>query len=230
MSLEDTGNLSMVCDIFVGMLVMVTENLTTAANLANGSRGSITNIILDPREPSPKSSEAQAGLIHLQYPPLFVILQLNFMELPTLQGLQEREVPLAPIKHDFYIGSNPRIRISRRQLPLTAAYAFTDFRSQGQTIEHVLVDIGKTVNFGITPFNAYVALSRSRGRDTIRLLRDFDNALFTSHPSEDLREEDARLSQLAQTTMNDYKLGRYGPISGKPHLVRQRIQHFYMLS
>ncbi|KAG2139646.1 hypothetical protein DEU56DRAFT_688293, partial [Suillus clintonianus] len=58
---------------------------------------------------------------------------------------------------------------------LAPAYTFTDFKSQGQTIEHVLVDIGRTTCFALSPFNAYVALSRSCGRDSIRLLRDFDN-------------------------------------------------------
>ncbi|KIM56878.1 hypothetical protein SCLCIDRAFT_131593, partial [Scleroderma citrinum Foug A] len=34
----------------------------------------------------------------------------------------------------------------------------------------------------LTPFNAYVALSRSRSRVGIRLLQDFDERLFTHHP------------------------------------------------
>ncbi|KAJ8583009.1 hypothetical protein M405DRAFT_749292 [Rhizopogon salebrosus TDB-379] len=57
------------------------------------------------------------------------------------------------------MGSTPSTKITRRQLALIPAYAFTDFKSQGQTIEHVLVDIGKTTYFGLSPFNAYVALS-----------------------------------------------------------------------
>ncbi|KAG8214150.1 hypothetical protein J3R82DRAFT_10916 [Butyriboletus roseoflavus] len=47
----------------------------------------------------------------------------------------------------------------------------------------------------LTPFNISVALSRCRGRDTIRLLRDFDDKLLTSHPSEYLRTEDERLQR-----------------------------------
>ncbi|KAF8424992.1 hypothetical protein L210DRAFT_797582, partial [Boletus edulis BED1] len=91
-------------------------------------------------------------------------------------------------------------RITRRQIPLTAAYAFTDYRSQGQTIEKVIVDIGKPPTGELTPFNAYVALSRSRGRDSIRLLRGFDEKLFTTHPSEHLRREDERLNELDRIT------------------------------
>ncbi|KAG0693314.1 hypothetical protein DFH29DRAFT_816414, partial [Suillus ampliporus] len=87
---------------------------------------------------------------------------------------------------------------------LTPAYAFTDFKAQGQTINHVLVDIGRTTCFSLSPFNAYVALSRSHGRDSVRLLRDFDNDLFLQHPSEDLRIEDNRIQQLVEETRKHY--------------------------
>ncbi|KIN92634.1 hypothetical protein M404DRAFT_114797, partial [Pisolithus tinctorius Marx 270] len=85
------------------------------------------------------------------------------------------------------------------------AYAFTDYRSQAQTIEHCIVDIGTPPSGGLTPFNAYVALSRSRGRDTIRLLCDFDEKIFTQHPSEYLRLEDQRLAGLDRKTMLDWE-------------------------
>ncbi|KAH9943738.1 hypothetical protein B0H21DRAFT_695357, partial [Amylocystis lapponica] len=54
-----------------------------------------------------------------------------------------------------------------------AAYAFTDYRSQGQTISFVIVDIASPPSGSdLTLFNVYVALSRSSGRHSIRLLRD----------------------------------------------------------
>jgi hypothetical protein len=65
-------------------------------------------------------------------------------------------------------------------------------------LEYVYVDIGMTNKFPITLFTAYVALSRSRGRDTIGLLRDFDDTIFTWHPSEDLQKEDERLRWLSK--------------------------------
>ncbi|KAG1830514.1 hypothetical protein EV424DRAFT_1315396 [Suillus variegatus] len=43
---------------------------------------------------------------------------------------------------------------------MTAAYAFTDYRSQGQTIPYVLVDIATPPTGGLNLFNLYVALSR----------------------------------------------------------------------
>ena len=69
--------------------------------------------------------------------------------------------------------------ITRRQLPRL------------RTIDHkakqlTQSDRGHTPSGELTPFNAYVALSRSRGRDSIRLLRYYDERLFTTHPNEHL--------------------------------------------
>ncbi|KAJ7309974.1 hypothetical protein DFH08DRAFT_719085, partial [Mycena albidolilacea] len=41
------------------------------------------------------------------------------------------------------------------------AYAFTDYRSQGQTIPYVLVDIASPLTGKLSLFNLYVALSRT---------------------------------------------------------------------
>jgi len=88
-------------------------------------------------------------------------------------------------------------------------YVFTDHKVQGQTIEYVIVDIGPTKRFPVDPFTAYVALSRSRGRKSIRLLQDFDKRIFTKHLSDELRDEDERLEQLAMETKNKYDMGLY---------------------
>jgi len=96
-------------------------------------------------------------------------------------------------------------RITRHQYSITPAFAFTDFKSQGQTIVRVIVNLGNPPCGSLNPFNAYVELSRSRGQDNIRLLRDFDNALFTRHPSEDLKLKDMRLLQLDSHTRRMYQ-------------------------
>jgi len=50
-----------------------------------------------------------------------------------------------------------------------------------------------------------VALSRSQGRNTIRLLRDFDEELFQHYPSEALRLEMARLEVLNRVRKEQWK-------------------------
>ncbi|KAJ6501525.1 hypothetical protein C8R47DRAFT_969993 [Mycena vitilis] len=87
---------------------------------------------------------------------------------------------------------------------MTPAYAFTDYKSQGQTLPRVFIDLEKPPTGKLTPFSAYVALSRSKGRDNIRLLRGYEVGLFTTHPSEDLKKEDERLDELTKDTMRRY--------------------------
>ena len=63
-----------------------------------------------------------------------------------------------------------------------------------------MIDIGNSPTRSLSPFAVYVALSRSRGRDTIRLLRDFDNELFQHHPSKALRLDMERIEGLNMAT------------------------------
>ena len=54
----------------------------------------------------------------------------------------------------------------------------------------------------LTPFSTYVAQSRSRGRDNILLLRNVNERLFTKHPNDHLRHEDAQLERPDETKAN----------------------------
>jgi hypothetical protein len=53
---------------------------------------------------------------------------------------------------------------------------------------------------GLSLFNLYVALSRSSGRETICLLRDFDDELFMKSHDPMLLAEDDRLKALNEKT------------------------------
>jgi ATP-dependent exoDNAse (exonuclease V) alpha subunit len=182
----------------IGMKVMVTMNVETDLYIANGARGEILKIVLDEREPHFDSKEP---IIHLSYPPAYILVKMETNKIPKLQGLEASVVPLVTSKKSFTIAfGNEKKTVKRNQFPLTPAYAFTDYRSQGQTISHAIIDIATPPSGSITAFNVYVALSRCRGRDNIRLLRDFDEKLLMSHPSEYLRLEDQRLHKLDRET------------------------------
>ena len=89
---------------------------------------------------------------------------------------------------------------------MTPAYAFTDYRSQGQTIPFVMVDIATPLTGGLSLFNLYVALSRSSGRSTIRLLQDFDNTTFMQSHGASLLQEDDRLDKLDALTKSWWRI------------------------
>jgi GTPase SAR1 family protein len=210
MDIDVTESLENWVYLAVGMKAMVTKNIATDVGLANGSRGTIVNIVLDGRETTGPNNIVD-GAVHLTYPPAMVLFEPNDgPSFETFPGLKAGQVPIFPAEVKFNIGdAKDRTKISRCQFTLTAAYAFTDHKAQGQTLSFVIIDIGKLKAFPVNQFAAYVALSRSRGRDTICLLRDFDDRLFTVHPSEDLREQDERLETLVQQTKEKWEAGLY---------------------
>lgn len=192
---KNTGKLPDRVDMAVGMKAMVLLNLATEAEIANGTRGVIHDIILDERE---KPHTETNGTVNLQYPPAMILFKPDRKTTIRFPGLEPGLIPITPTEAKFTVEAEngQTYRILRRQYAMTPGYAFTDYKSQGQTIEYVIIDIGKPPTGSLSPFGVYVALSRSRGRDTIRLLRNFDDNLFQHHPSEALRLEMVRLEAL----------------------------------
>ena len=199
-----TGKLPDSVQMAIGIKAMVLLNLATEADIANGTRGEIQNIILDEREEISEPDED--GSISLKYPPAMILFKPDRGTKLIFQGLPPGLIPLTPSLAKFSVitRTGKKIKIVRRQYAMTAGYAFTDYKSQGQTIEYVIIDIGKPPTGTLSPFSVYVALSRSRGRNTIRLLRDFDVNLFQNHPSEALRIDMKRLEDLNETTKQEW--------------------------
>ena len=206
MKLEQTANLPNKVDLTVGMKVMVLQNIATHVNLTNSSRGIITDIILNPDEDVVPNAKNK---VYLKYPPAAILFSPFSGSNIQIPGLPKGIIPIFPSHNTFSLGGKHWITVHRHQLALTAAYVFTDYKAQGQTMECVIVDLGKPPSGGLTGFNMYIALSRSHGQSTIRLLWDFDEKLFMEHPSEDLRREDIRLSMLEKKMLERYNTGCY---------------------
>jgi len=71
-------------------------------------------------------------------------------------------------------------QVGLRFVPYQARPEYHHSESQGQTINNAIVDIASPPTGSPIPFNVYVAMSRCRGRESIRLLRDFDEKLLAS--------------------------------------------------
>ena len=97
-----------------------------------------------------------------------------------LDGIDEAGVyPIRPVTEDWYLDArrSPSVlKIKRRQVPLSPAYAMTAHSSQGKTLAAVLLDlnVGKKVD---TTFGT-VAASRVRCREDCLILRPFPEWLF----------------------------------------------------
>jgi hypothetical protein len=94
-------------EVAVGMKMMVLLNLSTEADIANGTTGTIEDIMLDPREDSCLSNES--GSILLKYPPALIIfkpdgesdLSLPFSDhfAKHSRTIPKNTVPLTPSSH-----------------------------------------------------------------------------------------------------------------------------------
>lgn len=199
---EDKRNsLPDVVEIAIGMKVMVTTNVETDLDIANGARGTVVGVVLHQGE----TGVASGDTVTLQHMPAYILVRLDRTRAGRLSGLDEHVIPIEPVTRAFEIrvktGAKTTTRkVIRRQFPMTAAYAFTDYRSQGQTIPYVIVDIGRVPRGKLSLFNLYVALSRSAGRETIRLLRDFDDAMFLQAHKPPILDEDDRLEAMDVAT------------------------------
>ncbi|GLB44644.1 putative G-quadruplex DNA unwinding [Lyophyllum shimeji] len=189
-------------ELAIGMKVMVTDNIETDLDVTNGARGEVVDIILHPDE----QLNGNSAIVHLCYLPLYILVKLHRTRATTLEGLEECVIPVEPattsyrMKMQTHEGKTTQKTIRRRQFPLTAAYAFTDYRSQGQTLPYVLIDIASPPTGTLTLFNLYVALSRSSGRATIRLLRDFNDDVFKVSHDPALMMEDDRIAEMDSAT------------------------------
>ena len=159
----------------IGMKVMVTNNLQTDLDVMNGARGVVVDIILNPEEPPFEDG----SLVELKHPLECVLVKLSRMRAAALLGSGEGVIPIQQIstRTQICVGGKSRT-VTCTQFPITGAYSFTNYRAQGQTIPYVIINITSPPTSGLSLFNLYVALSRSSGRDTIRLLRDFDDGMF----------------------------------------------------
>ncbi len=190
-------------ELAAGMQVMVTSNIQTDLDLANGARGVIVGIVLHPDEPP----AGEGCVVRLQHVPSYVLVKMHRTRASKLDDLDDGVVPVEPIETRMQIQvslpgkPSAKCSVCRRQFPITAAYAFTDYRSQGQTIPAVIVDIMSPPGPSkLSLFNLYVALSRSSGRDTIRLQRDFEDKILLQTHNPELLNEDERLDKLDRDT------------------------------
>ncbi|RDB17032.1 hypothetical protein Hypma_002028 [Hypsizygus marmoreus] len=194
---KSTGELSADIHIAMGMRIMVTQNVAMEADLANGTWATIESIVLDSRN-SDTPDDPNLGVMTLCHPPAMVLIRPVHVTFPQIPGLPPEVILLFPSKANFVLKSARMgdLKLTCCQLPITGAYAFMDYKLQGQTLEYVIVDLACPPIGALSLFNAYVALSRSRGRDTIQLLQEFDENLFTTHPVAFLEDEDEHLSDL----------------------------------
>lgn len=185
MSSSDNGDLFGVLPLFYGMKVMITENVSLPLGIVNGTEGVISNI----------EYEEDGGRRHAVL--IYVHIKGSGIEIP---GLPYETVPIFPVakrlEYQRLVELGLKVKTFMRiQLPIVPAYAYTDFKSQGRSLERVRVDLNSAKGQGV-----YVMLSRVKTLSGLLILRDFSPYKIFHPLSEELRIELKRIDDLDAAT------------------------------
>lgn len=121
-------------EVAVRMEEMVTSNIETDLDVANGAQGEIVKMILHPDEP-PIGNEP---VVELKRLPVCVLVKLRQTQATQLEGLEDCVILVEPKAIRFQIkaggegnrkGKHTMVAqtITQKEYPITAAYAFTNY-------------------------------------------------------------------------------------------------------
>jgi ATP-dependent DNA helicase PIF1 len=145
-----------------GAKVMLTRNLWTSKGLVNGAQGVVKKIWFD------QGSNARSHL------PAVVFVQFDGYsgpETPAWEGISPSWVPIVPAVARWETKTGKQL--TRTQLPLMMAWGITIHKSQGLTLEKVVVELGdKDFSAGLS----YVAISRVKTLKGLAFRTRFNHA------------------------------------------------------
>ncbi|OJT07430.1 ATP-dependent DNA helicase PIF1 [Trametes pubescens] len=180
--------------LFKGMRVMIRENLAFSKRLVNGAEGTIHNVLYEVIDGKPRATVA-----YVHVPGAGKITP----------ELDEDIVPIFPESSSFKCtisvgGKKAPKTVSRLQLPLVPAYAYTDYKSQGKSLTRAIVDLASAHSLQ----GVYVMLSRVRSLEGLMILRPFSVAKVCARLSQELRDELDRIDRLDEATQEWFDAGR----------------------
>lgn len=175
--------------VFVGMKVMITENLDSTHKIVNGSEGTVVHVAWDVIHSGTGDRFAKC---------VYVRVDDSGIHLP---GLPRDVVPIFPtIRYFEYKTPGKTFKISRTQIPVIPAYAYTDYKSQGRSLSAAIVDIAGCKSLQ----SLYVMLSRVKTLDGLAVLRWFPPGKITQRLTHEFRSEFDRIDRLARATRESF--------------------------
>ena len=180
---DDAGGLEAVVFLAKSARVMLTSNLWVDVGLVNGAMGTVRAICY--RTGGPPDL------------PIAVMVQFDRYSGPTFP---DGTVPITPLRRCW---SSSGGQCSRLQLPLKLAWAVTIHKSQGLTLDKVVIDVGKReFSTGLT----FVACSRVRQLSDLLVIppSSFQRlaSLTNSSRLKERQQEDQRLKNLSPPPLN----------------------------
>lgn len=192
---DKTDNLPGLLPLIPGMPVLLTYNICNQLGLTNGTNGIFRKLIYEP-DTNVDPSQNEYLIFPLQST-IFVRKPISaLIEIPTcnihgvFDGLSSKIIPIPLVEGRFTVSTHKilnnstknffkkpkQFSVKRVQFSIIPAYAITTYKSQGQTMIRIVIDLI------LPPFackeiaTAYVPLSRAQTLDNILILRDFEFA------------------------------------------------------
>ena len=162
---SQTGNLVDILLLKEGARVMLTNNLDVKDGLTNGAFGTVKKIISKPSSVDPLVEEITVVLVNFDH----TRVGRNARNKSAYKKNFEECVPIYRTEVLFNIKGSRTIQITRKQFPLTLAWAVTIHKTQGMTVPEIVVDM--TIENGkYAEGQAYVALSRVTKYDKLHII------------------------------------------------------------
>ena len=131
--------------------VMLISNIWSEQGLTNGANGFVRYIVYDDNSKPPELPNCVLVYFPLYTGPSFF----------TDTNTKEKLVPIGPIMRSWY---QNKVEHQRTMIPLIPSYAITIHKSQGQTMDKIILNLGnREFATGLT----YTALSRAKELENI---------------------------------------------------------------
>lgn len=136
--------------------------MATEIGVVNGATGVLTKIVYETGTYR-HCQESTADI--LLKPPLYVLVLLDRPRHQPFAGLAPGVVAIEPRVSDLMVtkfiadGTKKITNLKRRQLPLTPAFALTDYKCQGTTLPNAIIDL-EEVNTSTMRMSCFHVLCR----------------------------------------------------------------------
>ncbi|KJZ68691.1 hypothetical protein HIM_11918 [Hirsutella minnesotensis 3608] len=196
-----------------GMPIVVNQNTHQGLKLVNGASYSAVEVIVDKAYPGHRISADMT--IHFG-PPAGIILESETTRCLHFVGMPPGTILLTPTTVKIQCQRKRLWQhndVSRKGLPCAAAFACTDYKVQGRTLERVALELrgtrttkmdGMVVPSQCDPYSLYVQLSRCRTLDGIMLVSKVrERDLVGNRVPEEMTAAQARLEVLSERTVEE---------------------------
>ncbi|PVH90925.1 hypothetical protein DM02DRAFT_647465 [Periconia macrospinosa] len=196
-----------------GMPVVVNQNTHQGLKLVNGAAYIALDVILDKTHPGHRIDENT--ILHFG-PPAGILLEGESTRDLHFVGMPPGTILLTPISTKIECQRKRPWQlhdVSRKGLPCTAAFACTDYKVQGRTLERVALELlgtrtmnidGRAVPSPCDPYSLYVQLSRCPSLDGIMLMSKVRERDFVGNKvPESMVAAEERLESLSNATVEE---------------------------